>query len=423
VVILERDQLPLNATPRPGAPQSKQAHGLLGGAIQALEELFPGFAEDLVHAGAVPVDPGSDVSLEIPGLEPFPKNSLGWKIYSMSRPLIELTIRQRVAQQGNITLRSRCSVLEILGTPDGARVAGVRCRTADEDACAISADLVVDASKHGSLTLSFLESAGQPEPEETTIGVDIRYATAIFALRPGALTKIKALVTFPKPPEDVRAGYLLPMENGYYQLLLVGRGEEGPPADLDGFLAYARKLNTSSISDAMEGATAMTEVARYGFPESKWRHFGRLDRFPRNLLPVGDAICCLNPVYGQGITLAIQEAVVLRRILRAQASMTESVAAPAKDFLTKAEALLADPWSISAIPDLVYPQTRGERPADLEDRLKREGAIARLALRDRAFFALFIEVRHLLKPLSALDEPELARRIEQEVAATEAAHR
>jgi glycine/D-amino acid oxidase-like deaminating enzyme len=31
VIALERDELPSGATPRPGAPQGKQAHGLLGG--------------------------------------------------------------------------------------------------------------------------------------------------------------------------------------------------------------------------------------------------------------------------------------------------------------------------------------------------------------------------------------------------------
>ena len=73
VIVLERDQLPSGAIPRPGAPQGKQAHGLLGGSIKALEDLFPGFARDLVQAGAVPVNPGFEGLLEYPGLDPFPR--------------------------------------------------------------------------------------------------------------------------------------------------------------------------------------------------------------------------------------------------------------------------------------------------------------------------------------------------------------
>src|SRR5580704_8350099 len=43
VLILERDELPDEATPRPGVPQGKQPHGLLAGGLKALERLFPGF--------------------------------------------------------------------------------------------------------------------------------------------------------------------------------------------------------------------------------------------------------------------------------------------------------------------------------------------------------------------------------------------
>jgi 2-polyprenyl-6-methoxyphenol hydroxylase-like FAD-dependent oxidoreductase len=416
VIVLERDELPSGATPRPGAPQGKQAHGLLGGAMKALEELFPGFARDLAQAGAVPVNPGFELLLELPGLDPFPRREWSWLIYSLSRPLIELTMRRRVEGQGNIALRGGCRALEIVGTPDGTLVTGVRCETVDGVSEIISADLVVDASKHGALTLSFLDSAGRPVPEETTIGVDIRYATALFAPAYGALGEFKAIVTFPKAPEGVHYGYLLPVEKSSWQLLLVGRGDDAPPLDGDAFLAYAQKLSTPTIYNAMKGAKRLSEIARYGFPESRWRHFGRLDSFPRGLLPAGDAICCLNPVYGQGITVAVQEANTLRRLLSMNALDADPLATLAQAFLAEAEALIEDPWAISAIPDFIYPQTRGKRPADLEDRLKSQGALARIATRDPAVYELFAEVRHLLKPLSVLSEPELARRVEAETA-------
>jgi hypothetical protein len=51
-------------------------------------------------------------------------------------------------------------------------------------------------------------------------------------------------------------------------------------------------------------------------------------------------------------------------------------------FLTKAETLIADPWAMSAIPDFIYPETIGERPRDLEDRLNFQSALGRLAVRE-----------------------------------------
>ncbi len=128
--------------------------------MKALEELFPDFPRDLVQAGALPVNHGCELLLEFPGMDRFPRREWDWLTYSLSRPLIELTMRRRVERQGNITLRGGCRVLEIVGRPDGALVTGVRCDTVSGPEI-ISADLVVDASKHGGLTLSFLKSAGR----------------------------------------------------------------------------------------------------------------------------------------------------------------------------------------------------------------------------------------------------------------------
>jgi hypothetical protein len=71
---------------------------------------------------------------------------------------------------------------------------------------------------------------------------------------------------------------------------------------------------------------------------------------------------------------------------------------------------------MSAVPDFIYPQTRGERPRDLEQRLNSLFALTRIATRDPAVWKLMSEVRHLLKPLAALEEPGLVRRVEAEMA-------
>ena len=131
VVVLERDALPQTATPRPGVAQSRQTHVLLVGGQRALGELFPGFERDLVEAGAVALRAGLDALTERPGFDPFPRRDLDIIVYSLSRPLVELTMRRRLERLPNLVLRQNCRVESLAPTPDGAAVTAVRCDAGD----------------------------------------------------------------------------------------------------------------------------------------------------------------------------------------------------------------------------------------------------------------------------------------------------
>jgi hypothetical protein len=72
---------------------------------------------------------------------------------------------------------------------------------------------------------------------------------------------------------------------------------------------------------------------------------------------------------------------------------------------------------MAAIPDFVFPETQGQRPADFESSLKFGSGLARLVAEDAAVHKLMIEVQHLLKPRSVYRDPELQRRV-QELMAT-----
>jgi 2-polyprenyl-6-methoxyphenol hydroxylase-like FAD-dependent oxidoreductase len=412
VVLLDRDQPSDDATPRPGVPQGKHPHGLLVGGLKALEHLFPGFGDELRQAGAVPIDPGFDLLYEVPGQDVWPRTKFGLQTYAMSRPLIERTVRRQVQRLTNVSVEGGCRVLNIVSESNAGAATGIRYRTPHGDVKTLQSDLIIDASGNGSLTVDFLKASGRRPAEETSIGVNLRYASTLFE-RSDITKNYKVVFTLPNAPEESRGGLIVPAENDRHQVVLAGRGDDIPPITGDEFLSYAWDLPTPTIYNAIKNAKRLTEITPYSFPESRWRHFAQVRDFPRGLLPIGDAICRFNPIHAQGMSVAAQEADLLLDLLRTFDSDGLDTLAP--NFLTKAESLIAAPWSMSAIPDFIYPETTGERPEDLESRLNFQRGLGRLAVRDTAVFELLTEVRNLLKPPGLLNDPSIVSRIEEEI--------
>src|SRR5215470_4786590 len=151
VIVLENDTLPKEPAHRPGTPQCRHLHVLLAGGLNALSRLFPDFGESLSEAGAVPLRMGYDYRVERPGYDPFPKRDLGIRIYSMTRPLLEFTVRKRLGEYGNVEIRESYLAREFIRTPDDAAIAAVCCQNSGGTTETLPADFVVDSSGHGPL--------------------------------------------------------------------------------------------------------------------------------------------------------------------------------------------------------------------------------------------------------------------------------
>jgi hypothetical protein len=120
---LERDHLAASVQPRRGTPQDGHPHALLAGGLQALNEIFPGFATDLIRAGAVPVRLGQDIRYERADIGAMPQRDLGLSILGATRPLIEFVLRHRTMALGNVALstgwmrapRKLCTLPSLIG--------------------------------------------------------------------------------------------------------------------------------------------------------------------------------------------------------------------------------------------------------------------------------------------------------------------
>lgn len=97
VTVIDRDTFPAEPVTRRGVPQGGHVHLLLEAGRATLEDLFPGYGEDLITAGGLVIDESRDVmqyeegNFLADGLERSP-------IYFATRPLFEQVVRRRVAE-------------------------------------------------------------------------------------------------------------------------------------------------------------------------------------------------------------------------------------------------------------------------------------------------------------------------------------
>jgi 2-polyprenyl-6-methoxyphenol hydroxylase-like FAD-dependent oxidoreductase len=188
-------------------------------------------------------------------------------------------------------------------------------------------------------------------------------------------------------------------------LSLTGILGDHPPADPAGFMAYARSLAAPEIYAAVRDAEPLDEPVTFRFPASVRRRYERLSRFPAGLLVIGDAVCSFNPVYGQGMTAAALQAVVLGRQLR-------SGSGPRPDRYFRAISRVIDaPWDISAGGDLSFPGVEGPRPLKVRLGNAYLSRLQAAAVHDARVTGAFFRVAGLIDPPPALLRPQLVFRV------------
>ncbi|MBV9629363.1 MAG: FAD-dependent monooxygenase [Xanthobacteraceae bacterium] len=418
VILLERDFLHDAPTYRTGTPQARHPHVLLLGGQRALQELFPALDSDFIAAGSVPLQVNRDLREELPDGRRIPQRDLGLTCFALTRPRLEYMLRQRLAQQPNIIIQDGTRVVDLLAEPNGRRIKAIRCEgVTDNRSHILPADLVVDASGRGQLTVGYLMATGRPF-QQTEINIDIGYSTAVLDVPEDVSRDWKAVITHNKAPYLSRRAVILPIEGNRWLMTALGYRDDHPPADWSAILSFLQHLTTRTIYDAVSKLRPKDRVARFGLPASVWRHFEGVADFPDNLLPIGDAICRFNPAYGQGMSVAAKEAALLRRVLATHAPAPDPFSGLSRAFLREVGSFIETPWTMAALPDLAFPEVRGERPADLNRSLAFQHALMRLAGHDEEVQRLRTEVWHMLKPPSVLRAPEIARRVEAEMAET-----
>lgn len=405
VVILERDDLPDGPTSRPGVPQDLHVHVLLERGTAIMARFFPGIEEELITAGAKPIDLTNDTRGLVRN-QWLPRFKSERRTIACSRLLLESVLRRRVAALDNVEICGSARAEGVLH--ENGRVTGVSVFwKGGRGKTAVAADFVVDASGRRSKVAAWLDEMGIGPVEETVIDARLGYAGRRYKRPNNPAIDWDALLVAANPETHRRGGLIYSEENDVWMVMVAGILGDYPPTDEEGFFAFVKDVDPEFYSAVAE-AEPISKIIGYRQTENRFRHFERLQQWPDRFIVVGDAVCAFNPVYGQGMSVSAMAAEALMAQFEKGNGRLDGLA-----------------WSFQKrYPKVVAPAWLLATSADLEwlDKTEAGGFADRIAswyfpklfsvmAKDPVIHETFVEVQNLTQPPTALFAPKIMWRV------------
>ncbi|MFD0403586.1 FAD-dependent monooxygenase [Kitasatospora sp. NPDC127121] len=403
IVVVERDRYPAEPTFRAGVPQGRHAHLVLEAGHRALEEMMPGINQELTEAGATRVAVSGDLKW---------LSSAGWMaqypaqlaFLSCTRPVLDKAVLDRVRAEPTIEFLEGADVVGLLGS--ARTVTGVKVRDRGPERSEvreIPAELVVDAAGRTTSVPDWLAELGHPPVPEERVDAGVAYSSRLFHRPAGVDIGYKAIYVQTKAPDAPHLGVLLPVEGDRWIVSVAGmRGAEPEPGEA-GFTKQLARLRDPSIREALQQAEPAGEVRGFVPGPGIRRHYER--SAPDGLVVVGDAASTFNPVYGQGVTVALFCARELRRTALRHGGIGHATARDARRAIA---AVSKNPWVMSCTEDVRFAATTGGPSGALLALQHRFlDKVLAGAAHNPAVTAAFHEVMSLVAPPTLLFRPSL----------------
>jgi flavin-dependent dehydrogenase len=233
------------------------------------------------------------------------------------------------------------------------------------------------------------------------VEVNVTYTSARF--RSTAKRDWMGILIYPEPPRGRRAAAAIPTETREMIVSSFGWCGEQAPADDAGFVEFARSLPQPEVAEYLDGAQRVSDFHRYRYRDARLWHYAALERKPPATLAIGDALCSVDPVFGQGMTVAALSAQALRDSLAA--------ADVAADYWHRVTRAYKTAWQLSTGEDFRYREVQGERPFGTLFNHWYTAHVHRLTASDDEVYRRFARVMHLLEPPTHLLHPRVAGKV------------
>lgn len=389
VILVDNDTFGGEGTVRKATPQGHHVHGLLSSGWTALQKLLPGVELRLKQMGAEWVHFGKEFRWHHFGKFKANFEDLMEGPF-MSRTCLEEAVRAEVTALGNVEFLSD-AVVGFIG--DSFEISGVRLASGKE----LNAARVVDASGRASRCPQWLEEIGGKVPRVQTLAAGLRYSSCRFKVAADHGTeKWKALFVIPKPPETM-SGAVFPQEDGNWLVTLAGRKKDTMPTNQEEFLEYAKQLGCPDVYEAIKDAEPLSALAHYRFKESR-RYFYEKSSMPKNLLAIGDSVCSFNPIFGQGMTVCILEALKMSELI-------ERGECDSQSYFKSISGIVSHAWEMITVEDMRYPELHSQRSLKIKLMQQLTQRVYEKTSEDGELNKMLYEVIHFKRPATDLCKP------------------
>jgi 2-polyprenyl-6-methoxyphenol hydroxylase-like FAD-dependent oxidoreductase len=193
----------------------------------------------------------------------------------------------------------------------------------------------------------------------SVVDAKVGYATRVYTDGAAELAGCPGVVVA-ATPETLTGGLALRAENDQWLVMGVGFGDRRPERDNDSFESFLAELGDPVLSDLVRRSTPAGDVHVHRQTASTRYWYEKVRPWPDGLIAVGDALCALDPVYGQGITVGAAQALVLRGAVCSGLGPRQS-----SSLQRKVASCVTTAWAIASSTDSSFPtaeagQTRVE---------------------------------------------------------------
>ena len=397
VLLIEKDNYTDTDQVRKGTPQANHLHLLLVKGKEILLDFFPELEGELVKNGANKIDFLNDGRFYLPSGW-AQKFESGVVTFTCTRTLLEKTIRHQVQKISKIKIHENKTISSfVLENPNKISLT----TTKNEK---IHADLIVDCTGRNTRTPDWLEKINYPKLTETRVDSFVGYATRRYIPSKNVKREWKMLAILNNPTTNPRLGSIYPIEDGKWLVFLSGIGKVYPPTEENGFLEFAKSLESKELYDAMKDATPDSEIYGYQVKGSRRYHCESMSRWPENFIMLGDAVAVFNPFYGQGITSAALGVKLLDNMLRNK-NFNKNFT---KKFQKKLSKTISLPWILGTSEDLRWPTTVGKKPNTITKFVQNHAQkVLLLGPKSKLATKSFLQMMHMIKSPIIIFHPKI----------------